>query len=97
MGLAAAALAARRTGSYERHRPETTTLYAVVRDNVETLYAAVAAGFGARRCHRSCGVSLRATSTAACSTPASSASRVPSSTWQEGQFSTGALLPHALS
>jgi hypothetical protein len=27
------------------HRPETTTLYAIVRDNVETLYAAVAAGF----------------------------------------------------
>ncbi|HKY40857.1 MAG TPA: transposase zinc-binding domain-containing protein [Polyangiaceae bacterium] len=46
MGLAATALDARRTGSYERHRPETTTLYAVVRDNVETLYAAVAAGFG---------------------------------------------------
>ena len=45
MGLAAAALEGRRTGSYERHRPETTTLYAVVRDNVETLYAAVAAGF----------------------------------------------------
>jgi hypothetical protein len=35
----------RRTGSYERHRPETTTLYAVVRDNLETLYAAVASGF----------------------------------------------------
>ncbi len=45
MGLAAAALEGRRGGSYERHRPETTTLYAVVRDNVETLYAAVAAGF----------------------------------------------------
>ena len=45
MGLAAAALGGRRTGSYDRHRPETTTLYAVVRDNVETLYAAVAAGF----------------------------------------------------
>jgi len=35
----------RRAGDYERHRPERTTLYAVVRDNVETLYAAVAAGF----------------------------------------------------
>jgi Transposase zinc-binding domain len=45
VGLAATALDVRRTGSYERHRPETTTLYAVVRDNVETLYAAVAAGF----------------------------------------------------
>jgi hypothetical protein len=30
---------------YQRHQPETTALYAVVRDNVETLYAAVAAGF----------------------------------------------------
>lgn len=48
MELAATALDLRRTraGSYERRRPETTTLYAVVRDNVETLYAAVAAGFG---------------------------------------------------
>jgi hypothetical protein len=45
VGLAAASLEGRRTGSYERHRPETTTLYAVVRDDVETLYAAVAAGF----------------------------------------------------
>ena len=45
MGLAASALDARRTGKYERHRPEPTTPYAVVRDNVETLYAAVAAGF----------------------------------------------------
>lgn len=39
------ALDGRGTGTYERHRPKTTTLYAVVRDNVETLYAAVAAGF----------------------------------------------------
>jgi hypothetical protein len=45
VGLAAATLEGRRRGSYERHRPGTTTLYAVVRDNVETLYAAVAAGF----------------------------------------------------
>jgi hypothetical protein len=30
---------------YQRHRPEKTTLYAVVRDNIETLYAAVAAAF----------------------------------------------------
>jgi hypothetical protein len=30
---------------YQRRRPETTTLYAVVSDNIETLYAAVAAGF----------------------------------------------------
>ena len=45
MGLAAVTLDGRRTGAYERHRPETTTLYAVVRDNVETLYAAVASGF----------------------------------------------------
>jgi len=27
---------------YERRKPEQTTLYAVVRDNVETLYAALA-------------------------------------------------------
>jgi hypothetical protein len=26
---------------YERHRPERTTLYEVVRDNVETLYGAI--------------------------------------------------------
>ena len=26
---------------YERHRPEQTTLYAVVRDNIETLYGAI--------------------------------------------------------
>jgi hypothetical protein len=45
VGLAALAPDGRRAGNYERHRPETTTLYAVVRDNVETLYAAVAAGF----------------------------------------------------
>lgn len=45
MGLAATALDARRTSSSERHRAETTTLHAVVRDNVETLYTAVAAGF----------------------------------------------------
>jgi hypothetical protein len=45
VGLAATTLDVRRTGSYERHRPETTTLYAVVRDNVETLYAAVPVGF----------------------------------------------------
>jgi hypothetical protein len=31
--------------TYERHRPETTTLYAVVRDNINTLYGAVEAGF----------------------------------------------------
>jgi hypothetical protein len=46
VGLAGTALDARRSGGYERRRLETTTLYAVVRDNVETLYAAVAAGFG---------------------------------------------------
>ena len=27
--------------SYERHRPETTTLYELVRDNIETLYGAI--------------------------------------------------------
>ncbi len=29
---------------YERHRPETTALYEVVRDNLETLYGAIADG-----------------------------------------------------
>lgn len=32
VGFAAVALGGRRTGNYERHRPETTTLYVVVRD-----------------------------------------------------------------
>jgi hypothetical protein len=31
--------------SFERHRPEETTLYRVVQDNLQTLYAAVNAGF----------------------------------------------------
>jgi len=44
VGLAAVVVDGR-TGSCERHRPETTALYAVVRNNVETPYAAVAAGF----------------------------------------------------
>ena len=30
--------------AYERHRPERTTLYAVVRDNLETLYGAIDEG-----------------------------------------------------
>jgi hypothetical protein len=34
MELAVAALEGRPRGIYERHRPETTTLYAVVCDNV---------------------------------------------------------------
>ena len=32
------------TRHYERHRPEQTTLYAVVRDNLETLYGAIDEG-----------------------------------------------------
>ncbi|HEY3234424.1 MAG TPA: transposase zinc-binding domain-containing protein [Polyangiaceae bacterium] len=40
-----AAAVARAPITYERHRPETTTLYAVVRDNINTLYGAVQAGF----------------------------------------------------
>jgi hypothetical protein len=32
------------TPTYERHRPETTALYEVVRDNLETLYGAIADG-----------------------------------------------------
>jgi hypothetical protein len=34
---------------YERHRPETTTLYEVVRDNLETLYGAIDDGAIAAR------------------------------------------------
>ena len=45
MGLPAVPLDASGVRGDQRHRPETTTLYAIVRDNVETLYAAVAAGF----------------------------------------------------
>ncbi|MEO7036992.1 MAG: transposase zinc-binding domain-containing protein [Polyangiaceae bacterium] len=44
MGHAAAPLGLGGSG-YQRHRPESTTLYAVVRDNIESLYAAVSAGF----------------------------------------------------
>ena len=36
-GVQAAAL-----GVYRRHRPETTALYEIVRDNLETLYGAIA-------------------------------------------------------
>src|SRR5207247_9332213 len=43
--LPAVSLGAPGARGYQRHRSETTTLYAVVRDNIETLYAAVAAGF----------------------------------------------------
>lgn len=45
VGLPAVPLDAFGVRGYQRHRPETTTLYAVVRDNVETLYAPVATGF----------------------------------------------------
>jgi hypothetical protein len=38
-GLQAAA-----PGVYQRHRPETTALYEVVRDNLETLYGAIGDG-----------------------------------------------------
>ena len=31
-------------GVYRRHRPETTVLYEVVRDNLETLYGAIGDG-----------------------------------------------------
>ena len=34
----------RGAASYERHRPETTALYELVRDNLETLYGAIADG-----------------------------------------------------
>jgi hypothetical protein len=44
MGLPAASLHDRGTADYERHRPETTALYELVRDNLETLYGAIADG-----------------------------------------------------
>jgi hypothetical protein len=44
MGLPAASLRARGAIVYERHRPETTALYEVVRDNLETLYGVIADG-----------------------------------------------------
>ncbi|HKQ70353.1 MAG TPA: hypothetical protein VJT73_13480 [Polyangiaceae bacterium] len=40
MGLAASSAAKRRV-VYQRHRPERTALYEVVRDNLETLYGAI--------------------------------------------------------
>jgi hypothetical protein len=40
MGLAASHACARSV-SYQRHRPETTALYEIVRDNLETLYGAI--------------------------------------------------------
>ena len=59
MGLPAVPLDGQRAGGYQRHRPETTTLYAVVRDNVETLYAAVAAGFDGAALPLACGLLCR--------------------------------------
>src|SRR5277367_1257401 len=41
MGLPAASLHDRGTADYERHRPETTALYELVRDNLDTLYGAI--------------------------------------------------------
>jgi hypothetical protein len=40
MGLAASH-ACERSVSYQRHRPEATALYEIVRDNLETLYGAI--------------------------------------------------------
>lgn len=42
MGLAASR--SEQPSAYQRHRPETTALYDVVRDNLETLYGAIADG-----------------------------------------------------
>lgn len=39
--LAATAASPAAPGVYRRHRPETTVLYEVVRDNLETLYGAI--------------------------------------------------------
>src|SRR5262249_51838909 len=44
MGLPAATAHDRGAARYERHRPETTALYELVRDNLETLYGAIADG-----------------------------------------------------
>jgi len=42
MGMGLAASHAReRSASYQRHRPEATALYELVRDNLETLYGAI--------------------------------------------------------
>jgi len=46
VGLPASSITgARSAGTYQRHQPEKTTLYAVVRENLATLYTAVEAGF----------------------------------------------------
>jgi hypothetical protein len=44
VALVAAAIVAAPARKYERHRPETTALYEVVRDNLETLYGAIDEG-----------------------------------------------------
>jgi hypothetical protein len=41
MGLPASSPHDRGTAGYERHRPETTALYELVRDNLDTLYGAI--------------------------------------------------------
>ena len=45
-----ATVAARAPITYERHRPEITTLYAVVRDKINALYSAVEAKFSGVHC-----------------------------------------------
>ena len=44
MKVAARTLAGAAPGVYRRHRPETTALYEVVRDNLETLYGTIGDG-----------------------------------------------------
>ena len=55
---------------YQRRRPEEGTLHRVVRENVETLYAAAAEGFPLP-CRASSAQSLRRTSTVGSSIEAS--------------------------
>ncbi len=51
---------------YERHRPERSTLYEVVRDNLETLYGAIDEGALEIKLPKHARRSSRATSTAVC-------------------------------
>jgi len=54
-------------GVYQRHRPEATALYEVVRDNLETLYGAIGDGALAVRISKHARKELEASSIAGCS------------------------------
>jgi hypothetical protein len=57
-------------GAYQRHRPETSALYEVVRDNLETLYGAIGDGAIAVRIPKHPVRRWKATSIAGCSAAA---------------------------